>query len=151
MPVLSLADVYRARRRIEGRVTHTPLVASASLSRIAGTDVYLKLETMQPTGCSVRTARLLRTDHDGRLTVSDPEGVWLEVDRLGVRWRMGELFERRFHAEAIIADQVRIFRRPTLGPPPPPSSGISWKVTTRASPSPAPVSMAPRDVSCGSD
>jgi len=50
MPVLSLADVYRARRRIEGRVTHTPLLASASLSRIAGTDVYLKLETMQPTG-----------------------------------------------------------------------------------------------------
>lgn len=50
MPVLSLADVYRARRRIEGRVTHTPLLASASLSKIAGTDVYLKLETMQPTG-----------------------------------------------------------------------------------------------------
>jgi threonine dehydratase len=50
MSVLSLADVYRARRRIEGRVTHTPLVVSASLSRIAGTDVYLKLETMQPTG-----------------------------------------------------------------------------------------------------
>ena len=59
----------------------------------------------------------------GRLTVSDPEGVWLEVDRLGVRWRMAELFERRFHAEAISADQVRIFRRPTLGPAPPPSSG----------------------------
>ena len=50
MPVLSLADVYRARRRIEGRVTHTPLLASASLSRIAGTEVYLKLETVQPTG-----------------------------------------------------------------------------------------------------
>jgi threonine dehydratase len=50
MPVLSLADVYRAHRRLEGRVTHTPLVQSASLSRIAGTPVYLKLETMQPTG-----------------------------------------------------------------------------------------------------
>ena len=50
MPVLSLADVYRARRRIEGRVTRTPLIASASLSRIAGTEVYLKLETVQPTG-----------------------------------------------------------------------------------------------------
>ncbi|SOE94446.1 L-threonine ammonia-lyase [Burkholderia sp. D7] len=50
MPALSLADVYCARRRIEGRVTHTPLLASASLSRIAGTDVHLKLETMQPTG-----------------------------------------------------------------------------------------------------
>jgi len=50
MPVLSLADVYRARRRIEGRVTRTPLVESAALSRITGTPVYLKLETMQPTG-----------------------------------------------------------------------------------------------------
>jgi len=50
MPALSLADVYRARRRIEGRVTHTPLLASASLSQITGTQVYLKLETMQPTG-----------------------------------------------------------------------------------------------------
>ena len=50
MPALSLADVYRARRRLEGRVTHTPLLESAALSRIAGTQVYLKLETMQPTG-----------------------------------------------------------------------------------------------------
>jgi threonine dehydratase len=50
MPALSLADVYRARRRIEGRATRTPLLASALLSRIAGTQVYLKLETMQPTG-----------------------------------------------------------------------------------------------------
>src|SRR5260370_20505818 len=50
MPAFSLADVYRARRRLEGRVTHTPLLQSAALSRIAGTPVYLKLETMQPTG-----------------------------------------------------------------------------------------------------
>src|SRR5260370_42243374 len=50
MPALSLADVYRARRRIEGRATHTPLLESAALSRIAGTPVYLKLETMQHTG-----------------------------------------------------------------------------------------------------
>jgi threonine dehydratase len=50
MSVLSLADVYRARHRIGGRVTHTPLLASASLSRIAGAEVFLKLETTQPTG-----------------------------------------------------------------------------------------------------
>jgi threonine dehydratase len=50
MPALSLSDVYRARRRIVGRVTHTPLLASALLSRIAGAQVYLKLETVQPTG-----------------------------------------------------------------------------------------------------
>jgi threonine dehydratase len=50
MHTLSLADVYRARRRIEGCVTHTPLLESAALSRIAGVQVYLKLETMHPTG-----------------------------------------------------------------------------------------------------
>lgn len=50
MSVLSLADVYRARRRIEGRVCHTPLVESQTLSAIAGTSVFLKLETVQPTG-----------------------------------------------------------------------------------------------------
>ncbi|CAH2897898.1 MAG: Ectoine utilization protein EutB, threonine dehydratase-like [uncultured Paraburkholderia sp.] len=50
MSVLSLADVYRARRRIEGRVLRTPLIESPSLSAIAGTPVFLKLETVQPTG-----------------------------------------------------------------------------------------------------
>ncbi|MGQ7932898.1 hydroxyectoine utilization dehydratase EutB [Paraburkholderia sp. D1E] len=50
MSVLSLADVYRARRRIAGRVCHTPLIESQSLSEKAGTAVFLKLETVQPTG-----------------------------------------------------------------------------------------------------
>ncbi|MFT4064479.1 hydroxyectoine utilization dehydratase EutB [Paraburkholderia sp.] len=47
---LSLADIYRARSRIEGRVCRTPLVESPGLSALAGTPVYLKLETVQPTG-----------------------------------------------------------------------------------------------------
>ncbi|MFM0034701.1 hydroxyectoine utilization dehydratase EutB [Paraburkholderia strydomiana] len=47
---LSLADIYRARRRIQGHVRHTPLVESPSLSAIAGVPVFLKLETVQPTG-----------------------------------------------------------------------------------------------------
>jgi threonine dehydratase len=50
MSILSLADVFRARHRLAGRVTHTPLVESASLSLRAGVPVYLKLETVQPTG-----------------------------------------------------------------------------------------------------
>ncbi len=50
MSVLSLTDVYRARRRIEGRVCRTPLVESPSLTAQAGVPVYLKLETVQPTG-----------------------------------------------------------------------------------------------------
>lgn len=50
MSDLSLADIYRARSRIDGRVHRTPLVESPSLSAHAGTPVYLKLETVQPTG-----------------------------------------------------------------------------------------------------
>ncbi|AIO37568.1 ectoine utilization protein EutB [Burkholderia cenocepacia] len=50
MSFLSLSDVYRARRRIAGHASVTPLVASAALSERAGAPVYLKLETLQPTG-----------------------------------------------------------------------------------------------------
>lgn len=50
MSSLTLADIYRARQRIEGRAIATPLVHSISLSRIAGVPVHLKLETLQPTG-----------------------------------------------------------------------------------------------------
>jgi threonine dehydratase len=50
MSDLSLADVYRARRRLEGRVCRTPLIESTSLSALAHTPVFLKLETVQPTG-----------------------------------------------------------------------------------------------------
>ncbi len=50
MSVLSLADVYRARRRLQGRVARTPLVESPVLSELAATRVLLKLETVQPTG-----------------------------------------------------------------------------------------------------
>ncbi|SAL41539.1 threonine dehydratase [Caballeronia cordobensis] len=50
MSALTLADVYRARQRIEGRALVTPLVQSMALSRAAGVPVHLKLETLQPTG-----------------------------------------------------------------------------------------------------
>ena len=56
------------------------------------------------------------------LTVSDTQGVWLEVERFGVRWRMSELLLRRIHAQSVTAGRVRVFRRPNLGPAPPPSS-----------------------------
>ncbi|MCC8393543.1 hydroxyectoine utilization dehydratase EutB [Paraburkholderia sp. MMS20-SJTR3] len=47
---LSPADIYRARARLDGRVCRTPLVEAPVLSALAGTPVYLKLETVQPTG-----------------------------------------------------------------------------------------------------
>ena len=50
MSPFTLADVYRARQRLTGRVALTPLVPSPSLSARMGAPVYLKLETVQPTG-----------------------------------------------------------------------------------------------------
>lgn len=49
LPV-TLADVEQAAARIMGRVAHTPLVRSNSLSGVTGQPVHLKLETHQPIG-----------------------------------------------------------------------------------------------------
>jgi threonine dehydratase len=43
-------DVRAAARRLEGVARHTPLRRSAALSRLAGSDVWLKLECEQVTG-----------------------------------------------------------------------------------------------------
>jgi threonine dehydratase len=47
---LRAVDVFAAARRVRGVVRRTPLRRSAALSDIAGGDVFLKLETAQPTG-----------------------------------------------------------------------------------------------------
>lgn len=47
---LTLADILAARQAIRGIADHTPLVPSASMTRIAGADFLLKLEVMQPIG-----------------------------------------------------------------------------------------------------
>lgn len=47
---LCLADVLAARVRIAGTALRTPLIPSPALSRRAGAEVLLKLETTQPTG-----------------------------------------------------------------------------------------------------
>jgi threonine dehydratase len=46
----SIEDVQAAAARIAGRVIRTPILRSDSVSRAAGTDVTLKLETLQATG-----------------------------------------------------------------------------------------------------
>jgi threonine dehydratase len=48
--LLQLADVLSARNQIAGISAETPLVASEHLSKHAGHEVLLKLETLQPTG-----------------------------------------------------------------------------------------------------
>ena len=46
---VSLADIHAAAARISGHVLHPPLRFSPALSRAAGAEVFLKLETIQPT------------------------------------------------------------------------------------------------------
>ena len=47
---LTLDDVQAAQRAIAGRVHRTPLLTSATLSRLAGAEVHLKAELLQRTG-----------------------------------------------------------------------------------------------------
>ena len=52
-----------------------------------------------------------------RVTITDSEGVWLEARNVRVNWSFIPLIARRFHAEEISADQIRLIRRPVLDPP----------------------------------
>lgn len=45
-----LIDLFQARARLRGRIRHTPLVSSPSLSRHTGSAVHLKLDCLQITG-----------------------------------------------------------------------------------------------------
>jgi len=47
---MTLADILAARRRIAGVAVRTPLVPSPHMSRVAGNEFLLKLETTQPIG-----------------------------------------------------------------------------------------------------
>ena len=49
LPV-TIDDIRRAAAAIEGEVMRTPLVAAPALSAATGAEVFLKLETMHPTG-----------------------------------------------------------------------------------------------------
>ena len=48
--MISAAEIGRAARVLKGRVIRTPLVYSPTFSRLAGFEVYLKLENLQATG-----------------------------------------------------------------------------------------------------
>ena len=73
--MISIADIHEARSRFEGRVTTTPMLASASFSRITGRTVYLKAENMQRTGSfKVRGALNVLTRLDGEPVVAASAG-----------------------------------------------------------------------------
>ncbi|MDR3557861.1 MAG: threonine ammonia-lyase [Syntrophobacteraceae bacterium] len=48
--MVSLSDIKRAASVLKGRVIRTPLIYSPTFSKIAGFEVYLKLENLQETG-----------------------------------------------------------------------------------------------------
>jgi translocation and assembly module TamB len=52
-----------------------------------------------------------------RVAIRDRDGVWLEARDVGVKYRFGELLQRRFHAERITAGLVQARRRPNPEPP----------------------------------
>ena len=49
LPV-TIADIRRAEKAIAGSISRSPLVRAAALSEMAGCEVWLKLETVHPTG-----------------------------------------------------------------------------------------------------
>lgn len=51
-----------------------------------------------------------------RLTVSDEKGIWVEAKNIKMTWSYAALFQRRFQADTIVAEQVTLLRRPTLTP-----------------------------------
>lgn len=48
--MLTLADVKAAQARLSGKIHHTPLLYSSTLSRLSGNEIYLKCENLQKTG-----------------------------------------------------------------------------------------------------
>lgn len=51
-----------------------------------------------------------------RLTLRDEKGVWLEANNIHMRWRYAQLLLRRFQADEIQIETLRLIRRPTLSP-----------------------------------
>ncbi|HEX4181260.1 MAG TPA: translocation/assembly module TamB, partial [Caulobacteraceae bacterium] len=66
-----------------------------------------------------------------RLSVSDPQGIWLDVSRLELRWRPEDLLLQRFYSRSVSAEGVRVFRRPELGRSPPAKPGAEAPLSVR--------------------
>lgn len=49
-----------------------------------------------------------------RVTVTDAKGVWLDARKVRVDWSYSALVGRRFHADLVSAEVVRLIRRPEL-------------------------------------
>jgi translocation and assembly module TamB len=52
----------------------------------------------------------------GRVTITDRRGVWLEATEVRVDWSYLPLITRRFHADEMSAERIRLLRRPEVEP-----------------------------------
>ncbi|WP_374570082.1 translocation/assembly module TamB domain-containing protein [Phenylobacterium sp.] len=52
-----------------------------------------------------------------RLAIADDKGVWIEAQDLHMRWRPSALWARTVAIDLLTAKQLRVLRRPQLGPP----------------------------------
>ena len=73
---ISLKQIFSAKKRIAPWVTRTPLVRAHDLSELCGTEIWCKLETMQPTGAfklrgATNTILQLSDDERKRLLSSE--------------------------------------------------------------------------------
>jgi translocation and assembly module TamB len=60
-----------------------------------------------------------------RITVSDREGPWLELEGVEMVWRRAALLDRMLHIDSLRARQVTVLRKPTASEGTEPSGGIS--------------------------
>ena len=59
---------------------------------------------------------VLRNFTIDKLTISDELGVWLEADHVAIQWNYWQLLRRTLDATSIVAEDLKVFRRPTLTP-----------------------------------
>jgi threonine dehydratase len=90
--MVTLEDIREARALVSPHVYRTPLVYSESLSRICGSEVYLKCENLQKTGSfKVRGAfhRLMRLNRNGKVAAASmgnhAQGVACASSALGIK------------------------------------------------------------------
>jgi len=93
-PLLTIADVRAAAARFEGRIADTPFLHSETLSRLAGTELWLKFENLQFTGSfkqrgALNALMLLSEDERRRGVIAvsagnHAQGVAYHAAQLGV-------------------------------------------------------------------
>src|SRR6266851_177686 len=93
LPV-TISDIRRAQAAIAGAVAHTPTIRAAALSEMTGCEVFLKLETLHPTGSFKERGALNKllslTEDERRAGVvamsagNHAQGVAYHARRLGI-------------------------------------------------------------------